>query len=310
MAILVNWFEVTFDRKGFELPYCDVPTWEEATALVRTRGTAEIVRSKVDGHVRLHFVTGRPATARETESVPTHGHVSVMARIVETNLGEHFKRAGAQVATSRWGMEATREVERFPVAGVTLRQGIHAKYFAVVEPRFRNGVTLNWVVRPHFFLSVGELPSTHEYQGFPVVLRWPESEGSCLEAIAPFNGRYLGTIISKQNASTFRVLVRGRSQCDIPGAALFLEARPDVIGEIDQLASRERGEPSIQKRILQLSHSLKKDGRRNTGILRDQLQSALKTLDPSDKGQVSVQLVANCEGKMWIDCYATGVQRS
>jgi len=310
MAILVNWFEVTFDRKHFELPYCDVPTWEESTAVLRDHRAAEIVRSQVDDHVRLYFVTERPSTADGTENVPTHGHVSVMARIVETNLGQHFKRAGAQVTTSRWGMEATREVERFTAAGLALRQGIHAKYFAVVEPRFRNGITLNWVIRPDFFLSLAELPSRHEYQGYPVVLRWPDVERSCPEPIAPFNKRYLGTIISKQDANTFRVLVRGRSQFDVPGTALFLEARPDVIGEVEQLVSRERGEQSIQKRILQLSHSLKKDGRRNTAILRDQLQSALKTLDPSDKGQVSIQLVPNCDGKMWIDCYATGVQRS
>ena len=165
-------------------------------------------------------------------------------------------------------------------------------------------------MRPQFFLSLSELPRTHEYQGYPVILRWPESGSSCPEAIASFNGHYLGTIISKQNATTFCVLVRGRSQCDVPGSALFLEARPDVIGEVEQLVSLERGQQSIQRRILQLSHSLKKDGRRNTAILRDQLRSALKTLDPTDKGQVSVELVPNCEGKMWIDCYATGVQRS
>ena len=232
-----------------------------------------------------------------------------MARIVETNLGEHFKRAGAHISTSRWGVEATREVEKFAAAGLALRQGIHAKYFAVAEPEFRNGITINWVVRPYFFLPLAELPATHEYQGYPVILRWPAAEGACPEAIAPFNGRYFGTIISKQNATTFRVLVRDRTQCDLPGVALFLEARADVIGEVAQLVSRERGQQSIQKRILQLSHSLKKDGRRNTGILRDQLRSALKTLDPSEKGQVSIQLVPNCEGKMWIDCYATGVQR-
>ena len=310
MAILVNWFEVTFDRKQFELPYCDVATWEESTAILRENRTADIVRSKLDDGVRLHFVTGRPNTVAEAETIETRGHINIMARIVEKNLGEHFRRSGAHVTTSRWGMEATREVQKFEEAGLALRQGIHAKYFAVVEPGFRNGITINWVVRQHFFLPVIELPAVHEYQGYPVILRWPTAEGPCPEAIAPFNERYLGTIISKQNATTFRVLVRDRSQIDVIGAALFLEARPDVIGEVEQLVSRERGQQSIQKRVLQLSHSLKADGRRNTGILRDQLRSALKTLDPSDKGQVSVQLVPNCEGKMWIDCYATGVQRS
>jgi hypothetical protein len=310
MAILVNWFEVTFDHKQFELPYCDVATWEESTAILREKRTADIVRSKVDDRVRLYFVTGHPNTAGEAETVETRGHISIMARIVERNLGEHFRNSGAHVTTGRWGMEATREVQKFEAAGLALHQGIHAKYFAVVEPSFRNGITINWVVRSHFFLPVAELPAIHEYQGYPVILRWPTGEGSCPEAIAPFNERYLGTIIAKQNATTFRVLIRDRSQIDVPGAALFLEARPDVIGEVEQLVSQERGQQSIQKRVLQLSHSLKTDGRRNTAILRDQLRSALKTLDPSDKGQVSVQLAPNCEGKMWIDCYATGVQRS
>jgi hypothetical protein len=310
MAILVNWFEVTFDRKQFELPYRDVATWEESTAILRENRDADIVRSKLDEGVRLYFVTGQPSTVAEAETIEPRRHINIMARIVEKNLGEHFRRSGAHVRTSRWGMEATREVQKFEAAGLVLRQGIHAKYFAVVEPRFRNGITINWVVRPHFFLPVAELPAIHEYQGYPVILRWPTDEGSCPDAIAPFNERYLGTIIARQNATTFRVLVRDRSQIDVPGAALFLEARPDVIGEVEQLVSRERGQQSIQKRILQLSHSLKNDGRRNNAILRDQLRSALKTLDPSDKGQVSVQLVPNCEGKMWIDCYATSVQRS
>ena len=64
------------------------------------------------------------------------------------------------------------------------------------------------------------------------------------EAIAPFNDRYLGTIISKPAANSFRVLVRDRSQFNVDGAALFLEARPDVIGEIEQLVSRDRGQQS------------------------------------------------------------------
>jgi hypothetical protein len=310
MAILVNWFEVTFDRKEFDLPYRDADTWEASTAILRDKHTADVVRSKLEDRVRLYFVTGKPNGAAESETISTHGHINIMARIVEKNLGQHFDDAGAHVTTGRWGMEATREVERFPPAGLVLRQGIHAKYFAVVEPGFRNGITINWVVRPYFFLPVGELPSQHAYQGYPVILRWPQSQGSCPKSIGPFNERYLGTIISRLNAETFRVLVRDRSQVDVPGSVLFLEARPDVIGEVEQLVSRERGQQSIQRRILQLSHSLKSDGRRNTAILRDQLRSALKTLDPSEKGQVSVRLLPNCEGKMWIDCYATGVQRT
>src|SRR5205823_13409728 len=108
MAILVNWFEVTFDRKQFELPYCDVATWEESTAILRENRTADIVRSKLDDGVRLHFVTGRPNTVAEAETIETRGHINIMARIVEKNLGEHFRRSGAHVTTSRWGMEATR----------------------------------------------------------------------------------------------------------------------------------------------------------------------------------------------------------
>jgi hypothetical protein len=310
MAILVNWFEVTFDRKQFELPYCDVDTWDKSTATLRSYPDAEIVRTKLDDRVRLHFVTGRSGEAAEIETVATHGRPNIMAHVIERNLAEHFKASGAHVSTSRWGMEATREVQRFPAAGLLLRQGIHAKYFAVVEPGFRNGITINWVVRPNFFLPISELPSTDEYQGYPVILHWPASAGDCPDAIAPFNDRYLGTIIAKPKADTFRVLLRDHSQSDVPGSVLFLEARSDVIGEIEHLVSRERGQQTIQKRILQLSHSLKGDGRRNTAILRDQLRSALKTLDPSGKGQVSIRLTPNCDGKMWIDCYATGVQRS
>jgi hypothetical protein len=310
MAILVNWFEVTFDRKHFDLPYLDAATWEESTPIVQEHRQADIVRIREDGRIRLYFVTGRPNSAAQVETLVTHGRIGVMARIVEKNLSEHFRSAGAHISTSRWGIEATREIQRFPAAGLVLRQGIHVKYFAVVEPGFRNGITINWVVRPHFFLPIAELPNSHGYGGYPVILRWPASAGACPEGIAPFNDRYLGTIISKPAANSFRVLVRDRSQFDVDGTALFLEARPDVIGEVEQLVSRDRGQQSIQRRILQLSHSLKPDGRRNTGILRDQLRSALKTLDPSEKGQVSIQLLPNCDGKMWIDCYATGVQRA
>jgi hypothetical protein len=110
--------------------------------------------------------------------------------------------------------------------------------------------------------------------------------------------------------SGYHIALRDETHQIIDSRALYLEARTDVISEMEQVLSRESGQPTVQRRILQLSHSLKPDGRRNPGILRDQLTSALKMLDPAGRGQASIPLAPNGAGKMWINCFATGVQRS
>jgi hypothetical protein len=81
------------------------------------------------------------------------------------------------------------------------------------------------------------------------------------------------------------------------------------ISALEPIVTKASGQQSIQRRILQLSHSLREDGRRNPGILRDQLQSALKIVDPAGRGEVVFRLLPNCSGKMWLNCYASGVRR-
>ena len=212
------------------------------------------------------------------------------------------------VTSSRWGVDATREVQRVKEIGLSIRQGVSFKYFHVTDSGFKSGITLNWIVRPSFDLPLSQLP-THSYQGYPVILQWPKESGLCPEELAPFNGRYLGTITECADAKTFRVSIRDGTIHDIDADALFLEARTDVLSEMENTVA-QRGQPSIQRRILQLSHSLKSDGRRNVGILRDQLQSALRVLDPAGRGQVSVPLFPNCDGKLWINCCATGARKA
>jgi hypothetical protein len=311
MAILVNWFEIRFDKKCFELPYIDSSTWEESSEHLAQYPEAEAARVRLDDNtIRIYFVTGRPSDATPTGIVPIHGPHGVLARIIEYNLGKHFQASGARILSGRWGVEATREVQTFSDIGLTISQGIHLHYFAVTQPQFRNGITLNWIIRPKFILSLAKLPSDHAYEGYPVILRWPASLGACPEGLTPFDQRYIGTIVSRDNPQVFKVLVRDRTVQEVNADALFLEARVDVLNEMERIIARASGQPSIQRRLLQLSHSLKSDGRRNAGILRDQLHSALSVLDPADRGQVSVPLVPNCDGNLWVNCYATGAQRA
>jgi hypothetical protein len=312
MAILVNWFEVTFDCKECTFPYLTSPSWEESSTILEAYRTAEIVRVRQpDGGIRLYFVTGKPASEFAHASVALANERSVAARVVEYNLAKFFEKPGMRVNFDHhWGVEITREVQKFPHIGLTIHHGVTAKYFAVTESKYRHGITLNWIVRPLFTLPLSDLPAAKPYDGFPVILKWPATFGTCPESIAPFNQRYLGTIIEKADAQNYRVSLRDQTQQDVDGRALYLEARADVLAEMEQVASRESGQASIQRRILQLTHSLKPDGRRNPGILRDQLASALKVLDPSDRGQVSIPLRPNAEGELWVNCYATGVQRT
>jgi hypothetical protein len=191
-----------------------------------------------------------------------------------------------------------------------LKQGANIKYFAVEEPRFSSGVTLKWIVRPVFEKPLTALPSSHRCDGYPLILRWPKSKAAALpEAIAPFNGRYLGTVLSRVNANEFAVLIRDGSEQNVRGDVLFAESKPDVIADLESILTREVGQQSIQRRILQLSHSLKADGRRNPGILRDKLHSALKLVDPSGRGDVKIPMAPNCSGVMWLNCDATVAER-
>lgn len=311
MAILVNWFEVNFDRKEFKLPFLTCAAWQDSTAILDRYPKAQIVRSRRDdGSIRLYFITGKPEEEFSFETVAPEGKPSIAARVVEFNLGKFFEAQGLRVRANQWGIEATREVHSFPKIGLTIRQGINAKYFADQESKFRHGITLNWTVRPGFTVPISELPESIERGGLPVLLRWPPDWGACPVELAPFDQFYLGTIVKREDASHYRVAVRDESQQVVDGRALYLEARTDVLNELEQVLSQESGQPSVQRRILLLSHSLKPDGRRNSGILRDQLASALRMLDPGERGQVNIPLAPNAEGKMWINCFATGVQRA
>jgi hypothetical protein len=308
MALLVNWFEVRFDRKTFNLPYVDSPTWEDSTNLLHAYPDAQIARVRLESNeVRAYFVTGNPQPNGRAE-ISVFGIQNLSARIVEYNFARHLELAGAEVTRGRWGVDAIRTVQRFEQIGLVLKQGANIKYFAVIDPQTRNGVTLNWIVRPVFERSLAELPRIHKYDGYPVILKWPASAGDCPQTIAPFNQRYLGTILGQSGKDAFSVLVRNRTQQDVRADTLFLEARTDVISALEPIVTKASGQQSIQRRILQLSHALRPDGRRNPGILRDQLHSALKAIDPSGRGEVAIALSPNCAGTMWLNCYATGVR--
>jgi len=308
MALLVNWFEVRFERKSFYLPYVDSPTWEDSTNLLHAYPDSQIARVRLESNqVRAYFVTGTPQPNEKAE-ISVFGIQNLSARIIEYNFARQLELTGAEVTRGRWGVDAIRAVQRFEQIGLVLKQGINVKYFAVTDPQTHNGVTLNWIVRPVFERSLAELPQTHKYDGYPVILKWPASAGDCPQTIAPFNQRYLGTILGPSRNGNFRILIRDRTQQDIRPDALFLEARTDVISGLEPIVTKASGQQSIQRRILQLSHSLRPDGRRNPGILRDQLSSALKTIDPNDRREVAIALLPNCVGKMWLNCYATGVR--
>lgn len=310
MAILVNWFEVTFERKDCSLPFIAAPSWEASADLLKAQPAAEIVRVRQpDGSINLYFVSGTPPPNARAGELVLAAEQRIATRLIEYNLAQFFTRPGTRVHFDyHWGVEATNEVQSFPTIGLTIHQGISAKYFADTESKVRHGITLNWIVRPFFTKPISALPSRN-YDGFPVRLNWPATLGPCPEPLAPFAGRYLGTIVEPTEAG-YRVAVRDQSQQDLDARALYLEPRPEVLAEMEKVLARESGQASIQRRILQLTHSLKPDGRRNPGILRDQLSSALRFLDPSDRGQVSIPLRPNAAGQIWINCYATGVQRN
>jgi hypothetical protein len=311
MAILVNWFEVTFERKECTLPFIPAPSWEASTEILRAHPDAEIVRVRQsEGQIHLYFVSGTPQGSAQSATLVLNAERSVAARLIEYNLAKFFEGSAARVHFDHhWGVEVTREAQQFPSIGLSIHQGMSAKYFADTESKIRHGLTLNWIVRPFFTKPLDEMPAIRDYDGFPVLLKWPTKMGDCPESLSPFNGRYLGTIIEKKD-SRYRIAVRDQTQQEIDGGALFLEARTEVLTEMEQVISRESGQTSIQRRVLQLTHSLKSDGRRNPGILRDQLASALRVLDPSDRGQVSIPLRPNATGEIWINCFATGVQRN
>jgi hypothetical protein len=310
MALLVNWFEVTFDRKTFSLPSVVVSSPEESHDLLEKYRGAQIGLTRTDSEMRAYFVTGSPVEQFQMEEVSVFGPRSVLSRAVEFNLAQHFQDDDGEVTHGRWGVDILRRVHEYAEIGLVLKQGINIKYFAVQEPRFSSGVTLNWIVRAVFDRPLGAFPSTHRYDGYPVILRWSKNIAAELpEALAPFDTRYLGTILRRTSSTEFAVLVRDGSEQIIRGDALFPEPRADVISDLESMLTREIGQQSIQRRILQLSHSLKSDGRRNPGILRDQLRSALKAVDPTGRGEIKIIMRPNCSGTMWLNCYATGAER-
>src|SRR6266496_1706823 len=169
MAILVNWFEVTFDRKDITLPVLTCSSWEESTPILNHYPATEIVRVRQpDQSIRLYFVTGQPEGTFSTDTIPLAATRSISARLIEYNLAKHFEKSGARVVFShRWGVNATREAQQFSPIGLTIHQGINANYFAVTEPRLQHGITLNWITPTFFTLPVSQLPTSRSYDGFP-----------------------------------------------------------------------------------------------------------------------------------------------
>jgi hypothetical protein len=309
MALLVNWFEIRFERRSFDLPFLEFATWEESSGLKDQNPEAEVVRVEAEtGSVRSYFVAGE-APGTSTATVSVFGFHGLTARIIEYNVAGHFGAGGAEVIRGRWGVDVLRDVHRFDEIGLVLKQGINLKHFPVTDSETRHGITLKWIVRPQFERALADLPQGHSYDGYPVILRWPTKADDCPEALAPFNQHYLGTVLARKGKDCFSVLIRDRTEQDVRADALFLEARADVISALEPVITKASGQQSIQRRILQLSHSLRTDGRRNPGILRDQLRSALKIVDPSGLGEVVFPLLPNCSGRMWLNCYATGVRR-
>ena len=308
MALLVNWFEIRFERKSFDLPYLEFATWEESSGVRDQNPGAEIVGVETaTGSVRSYFVTGE-GPEPSTDAVSIFRYHGLAARIIEYNTAEHFRSSGAEVARGRWGVDVLRDVHRFNEIGLVLKQGINLKYFPVSDSDTPHGVTLKWIVRPQFERALAHLPQAHRYDGYPVILRWPTQDNDCPEALAPFNQHYLGVVLARSGKDRFSVLIRDRTEQKVRADALFLEPRADVISALEPVVTKASGQQSIQRRILQLSHSLREDGRRNPAILRDQLQSALKVVDSAGRGEVVFRLLPNCSGKMWLNCYASGVR--
>jgi hypothetical protein len=309
MALLVNWFEIRFERKSFDLPYLESATWEESSGVRDQNPGTEIVRVETEtGSVRTYFVAG-DGRGTSTGAVSIFRYHRLAARIIEYNIAKHFVSSGAEVARGRWGVDVLRDVHRFDEIGLVLKQGINLKHFPVTGSDTPHGITLKWMVRPQFELALANLPQSHTYDGYPVILRWPAQANDCPEALAPFNQHYLGIVLARNGKDRFLVLIRDRTEQKVRADALFLEPRTDVISALEPIVTKASGQQSIQRRILQLSHSLRKDGRRNPGILRDQLQSALKIVDPAGRGEVVFHLLPNCCGKMWLNCYASGARR-
>jgi hypothetical protein len=311
MAVLVNWFHVSFDQDVFELPSVVVPNWEAARDLCNQHRDAEMVRiRKEDQTIRVIYVTKSPSESLLVPfQISTKGPMPVLARIVEYNLIEHFSSASVQAGKDRWKAWAMQVVEQYDELGLSISVGIEAKYFGLTEPRPTSGITLNWAVKPVFDRSLAQMPMEFDYGSLPVLLKWPDTLGRCPDEILPFDQKYVGTIIERTDGPQFLVAVRDLTDQSIDARALFLDSRPDVISEIEKATGFMQGKSSIQRRILELSHALRADGRRNPAILRDQLKSALKMLDPTGRGQVAIDLKSNCSGKMWIDCRASGATR-
>jgi hypothetical protein len=311
MAVLVNWFQVSFDQDTFEIPSVIVPSWIAARDLCAQDRAAETVKiQNSDDTVSVVYVTESPQKSSIVPfRVTPRGPIPVLARIVEYNFVQHFSSSSIQSGRDRWKAWATKAVERFDEAGLSISVGIEAKYFGIAEPRQTSGITLNWAVRPTFDRSLAQMPKGFDYGSFPVLLKWPTGLESCPTEILPFNQRYIGTIIEKRDDSRFLVAVRDLTEKLIDARALVLESRPDVIAGLEKMTGFPRGKTSIQRRILELSHALRADGRRNPAILRDQLKSALKMLDPTGRGQVAIDLAGNCRGRIWIDCRASGAKK-
>jgi len=101
MAILVNWFEVTFDRKEITLPFLTCPSWEASTSIIERYPDMEVVRVRqADQTIRLYFITGRPEGEASEETMSLGGPRAIAARLIEHNLAKHFEKLGARVVVN------------------------------------------------------------------------------------------------------------------------------------------------------------------------------------------------------------------
>jgi hypothetical protein len=306
MPIFINWFETEISAPLQRLFSRDFESWEESRkahelSAVPSERFCRVQVREADKEIARTILFGAVEAVPEKfveREVDLTRNWRIAERVIEYNLGQELIKRGMTVEFGSFGVSATKQAFRISDIGLCVESGISFKSY-YLHNHHQHGITVNWKVKQYFDRPISALPesASNLLLGLPVIL--PRDVSELEKSVREYAGGYLG-VITGVAKDKVEVLCRDATKRQVSTSALFLEAKPEVIAALSSVSKEQKGNDSVQRRVLILTHSLTQSGRRNIKILQDQLRSSIDFLNPDSRPFITLDFVPFCNGRMRI----------
>jgi hypothetical protein len=302
-GLSLNCFPVTLLPMNYTLPYLHYESWKSSTNKLKNDfKDYSWYRLKLnDGRVRALIFNGpeQPRDLRKIDvdvaTLPDFGK-----HIIRHSMVGHFKARGFVISRKDKGYDTTvlRTSPDFSEDLIDIYCGVS---FQIRRPfvEFPDNfvMSVQWEVKTTFNQSISEPRLKAMAMGMPVIYR-PSPNVVASEDMRPFQNRYLGRVCEISSQSEAVIDSKDHVLRRVALADLFLEASPAVIREYERQSGLRRSSRSLWYKLQELSLVLNGQGRRNTSVLKDRLQSVRAFLGGNSKEQLIIPLSCFQEGSI------------